>query len=324
MLEVRSKLKTCLQTFLRPWYEIGKKNNGTMYTQFNSTRSSGFGRSEVGAKSGRITSARPNFLNVPKTVDVPDGIGKRSQDLYNFLPLMRNYIYPHPGNVFIARDWASQELRILAHYEYDVLYKAYLENPMLDVHEMARAMISAMIGIELTRKPVKTIGFGIIYGMGLALLAKKMNLPIDKAQEIYDAYLEIFPGIGPLIKELKALERNNDYLTTLGGRVYYTEPPALVQGRMRHFGYKQLNYLIQPSAADMTKESFIKCMEAGLDIRIVLYDEFIANANPKTWRDEMETMRGIMANTAAEVPMLSDGKAGKKSWGECKKYKDVR
>ncbi len=323
MILIRSKLKTFLQTFLRPWYEIGKQNNGFMYSQFASTRASGYGK-EIGAKSGRITSSQPNFFNVPKDVDVPDGIPKIEQNLYSLLPFMRNYIWPDPGKMFITRDVSQQELRILANYEYDVLYDEYLKNPFLDIHDLAQKMISEMLGIEIPRKPIKTIGFSIIYGIGIALLAKNLNLPLDKTQELKDAYLAIFPGIGPLIKELKQLERNNDYLRTWGSRVYYTEPPAMIKGRMRKFGYKMLNYLIQPSAADQTKEFFIRASEAGLDVRIVLYDQLLANANPKTWRDEMETMREIIEGIEFDIFLLSEGKFGSSSWGQMRKFKDVR
>ncbi len=320
MLEVRSKIKTFLQTFLKPWYELSKKNNGMMHTQFSATRASSFGRNETGAKSGRITSSNPNFFNVPKTVEVPDGLPKISQNLYSLIPHMRHYIHPDPGKLLIARDYVGQELRILANYEYDDLYAAYKKNIFLSVHEIARVKINRMLGLNLTKRPIKTIGFGIIYGMGIPMLAKKMELPIREAEEVRRAYLEIFPGISPLIKNLKALEKNEDYLTTWGGRVYYTEPPAVVQGRLRNFGYKMLNYLIQSSAADIIKEAYLRASNRGLDVRIVLYDELINNAHIKTYREEMHELMECMESVELDIYLLSEGKYGKQSWGEMKKY----
>lgn len=269
-------------------------------------------------------SSSPNLQNVPGEVEMPDKATKKVEAIYNLLPVMRKYIIPDEGRIFIGRDFCQKELRVMGHFEDGPLLEAYKKTPEMDVHIYAQKMINKMLKSNFSKKIVKNISFGLIYGMGIPLLAKTLGVDEATAKILKKAYLAIFPGLGDLIKELKSRGRHELPLRTWGSRLYFCEEPKIIKGKMRTFEYKLLNYLIQGSSADIMKETLIQCYNAGLDIRLTVHDELLANAGLKTYRDEMHTMLECMENIELDVQLLSDGAYSKKSWGQMIKFKDIR
>ncbi len=324
ILKVRSKLATNVRTFMRGWLITAEESDGKIYTSWNSVRSHNERiKGGQGTRTGRFSSS-PNFQNIPKEVEIPDGSSKKVIDLYSMLPIMRNYVIPDKGKILIRRDYSQQELRVLGHFEDGPLLEAYNDDPLMDVHDLAKNMINALLHSNYPRKPIKNTGFGILYGMGIEALMNLLGCDEETARTLRKAYLAIFPGLDDLIKDLKRRARKYLPLRTWGGRQYFVEEPAIINGRMRTFEYKLLNYLIQGSSADITKEAIINSSEAGLDVRLTVHDELIANADKKTYKDEMHTLMECMESVPLDVQLLSDGEYSSKSWGEMKPFKDRR
>ena len=103
--------------------------------------------------------------------------------------------------------------------------------------------------------------------------------------------------------------------------MYYTEPPKVINKRLCSFEYKLLNYLIQGSAADCTKEAVIRYHDVKRDGRflVTVYDEITNSAPKKAYKQEMQLMREVMGSIEFDIPMISDGKTGK-SWGDLEKF----
>ena len=97
---------------------------------------------------------------------------------------------------------------------------------------------------------------------------------------------------------------------------------TFINGRMRSFEYKLLNYDIQGSAADYTKEGLCQLFEAGFEemFRICVHDEdnFSVPGNLKTVREVAIEIGRLMCLLPLTVPMLSDAEQGK-NWGTMKK-----
>ena len=94
--------------------------------------------------------------------------------------------------------------------------------------------------------------------MGVGTLAMKSDVTVDVAKEVKDAYLEIFPGLKAMYKDMKVKSRSEQPFMTWGGREIYCEPSKMIDGRLVRFDYKMLNMLIQGSAADCTKAAVIR------------------------------------------------------------------
>ena len=191
--------------------------------------------------------------------------------------------------------------------------RAYQENPDLDPHKMAKDLILNIAGLDLPRKDVKITAFSTIYGAGVSGLASQIGCDHAKAKEMREAYMSAIPGIRILSDALRRRGRNGLPLKTWGGRLYLPEPPKLVGGRMMDFLYKLLNYLIQPSAADLTKQTIIEWhTEYGPDgfLTATLYDEINLSVEVGKERSAMAHLKEVMNRDRLDVPMRSEGFIG--------------
>jgi DNA polymerase-1 len=322
-LGYRNRLATCLSTFIRPWLMVAETNDGKIFTNWNQVRTMGSGKDSKGARTGRMSS-NPNFQNIPKSFsDKDDGYTHPEFLGVPELPNMRRYILPDKNEVLLHRDYNQQELRILAHFEDASLCEAYNADPSLDVHTFVQAEIKRICGLSLERRAVKILNFGMIYGMGLAKLAVGIHADVAQAKTIKNAQRKAIPGLAALEKLVKQVGSAGDHIVIWGGRAYFTEPPKLIGSRLVHFEYKLLNYLIQGSAADVTKQALINYSKLRKHGRFLstVHDEINISVAPEHADEEMALLRQAMESVKLDVPLLSDGKIGK-NWGALKPYKD--
>ena len=321
-LGYRSRLTTCLGTFMKPWLEIGERTGGTLHPNWSQTRQSKTEKDSKGARTGRLICAEPNLLNLSKDFEGRnDGYTHPVFLDVPTLPLVRVYLLPDVGGVWCHRDYNQQELRILGHFEDGTLCRQYNEDPKLDVHDFVKDEILRILGIATERRQTKIMNFGMIYGMGVGKLADGMKVPVDEAKKLKNAQRAALPDLGDLEKSIKKRGQAGEAIRTWGGRLYYTEPAKVMNGRLVSFEYKLLNYLIQGSAADCTKEAVIRYHDVRKDGRflVTVYDEINNSAPKKAYKQEMALMQEVMQSIEFDVPMLSDGKTGP-SWGELSKY----
>jgi DNA polymerase I-like protein with 3'-5' exonuclease and polymerase domains len=335
LLVYRGAFATITRTFLRSWHEVASRTGGRMMVTWNQVRQShGYDNpTNAGARTGRLSS-NPNLMNVP--IETSPNYEK-IQELMKAtprvklrpFPLARAYIAAPRGKVLINRDYSQQELRILGHYEGGALAEAYRRDPWLDVHTWATKLINGMLGTTFTRRPIKDVGFGLIYGMGLAKLAMKTKTDEDTAKTLRDAYLKVAPGIKGMQQEFKRRAAAKLPIRTWGGREYHVEPPRVVEGRIRSFEYKLLNVLVQGSAADCTKQAMINLAESkgwqrfGDEFILQVHDELLSQAEKKHAREAMIAMREAMEAVEFGVSMLTEGEWGR-SWEALDEYKDKR
>lgn len=313
VLQYRARLGTAKNTFLLPWLREAEHTGGVLHPSWNQVRSY-----DAGARTGRMSASR--FMNVPKPFMEKAGKYEHPRFAgFPELPQVRRYLLPDAGEVWGKRDYAQQELRVLAHFEDGELLQRYLGDPRLDVHQLAADMLNEL-GHDVSRDQMKTIGFALLYGMGLAALADRLGVDVATAKSLKKLYLDLFPGLEDLDDDLKARGKAGLPLRTWGGRRYFAEPAKFSEkyGRMQSFEYKLLNYLIQGSSADCTKEAIIRYCEAkGRQGRflVTVHDEINISVKEKLAKKEMLLLRDCMASVEFDVPMLSDGKLGR-SWGE--------
>lgn len=322
MMDYRSGLLTCINTFMKPWLEFSK-HDGRLHPNWNQVkqyREGGNWADKKGTQTGRLSSDSPNFQNVPteftdsagNPLPVPEGL--------HSLPQLRQYCLPEEGHVWIKRDFSSQEIRILAHFEDGSLCEAYKGNPELDPHQMARELAQTLTGILYARKDIKITSFSIIYGSGVNGLSVQLKRPYEEAYAIKEAYLIAMPGVRNLMRDVQRRGRSGQAVKTWGGRVYYAEPPKEVAGRVWDFSYKLLNYLIQGSAADQTKESIIDWnnnhrQASGVIFLATVHDEINLSAPQDSWNEDMKELKLAMNADRFDVPMLSEGFMGK-NWAD--------
>jgi DNA polymerase I-like protein with 3'-5' exonuclease and polymerase domains len=335
---------TLLSMFLENWLELAGPNGGWLKPNWNSVRSDRNG-GLVGTRSGRPSCDNPNFLAIVKKWENSKGDGyTHPKFIANLpeLPLARKYLLPDEGGIFCHRDFSQQEIRLLGHFEGGELAERYRARPYrnaagkmnFDVHTAVQNGIRELTGISVNRDSMKEINFGPIYGSGMKAMAEKLGISIEEVKKISAARDAVLPGISELKKNIEAWGRAGKPIVTWGGREYYAEPPSYNEkyGRVMDYFYKLLNYIIQPSAADMTKQAIIDYdshpKREGRFL-VTVYDEAnistpsLKGLSVKAKKDcvarEMAVLRSCMETQSCSVPMLSDGKIGP-SWGELEDY----
>jgi DNA polymerase-1 len=325
VLGYRNRLTTCLGTFMLPWAALAAENKGRIHTNWSQVRQAKTGNDLGGTRTGRL-SCSPNLQNIPKSFeDKNDGfVHPKFLRSLPMLPLIRRYVLPEKGHVFAHRDFNGQELRILGHFEDHELMKRYQANPRMDVHDFVKGAIHEIAGIELTRSQTKIMNFGMLYGMGLGKLSEDLGVDISVGKQIKEAQLRALPGLKALDKGIKdGAKKQNLPIRTWGGRLYYAEPPIMKNGRRQTFEYKLLNYLIQGSAADCTKQAVINYdrLKKNGEFLVTVHDEINISVPERNLKSEMKLLQKSMEDVEFDVKMLSDAKVGP-TWGDLKKYED--
>jgi DNA polymerase I-like protein with 3'-5' exonuclease and polymerase domains len=202
ILEARELNKTH-GTFLEPYLKHSAKD-GRIHTHFNQMRNE-----DGGTVTGRLSASNPNLQQVPARHEI---IG----------PLVRGLFLPEDGQIWAANDFSSQEPRLLVHYATllglpgaEKMAQAYREDPDTDFHQM----VADMAGIK--RKAAKTIGLGLMYGMGKAKLATQLDLPLDEASELIATFHSKVPFLkGTVDAVMKRIEHpaSGGSIRTLLGR----------------------------------------------------------------------------------------------------------
>ena len=316
LMDYRSGVGTCLSTFMRPWLEKSAVD-GRLHPNWNQIRQAREGKNySKGTKTGRLSSDDPNFQNVPTEFVDPQGNPLPVPEGLHPYPLMRRYCLPEEGHVWLKRDFSSQEIRILAHFEDGTLCQAYRADPNLDPHQLAKELITQITGLVFERKIVKITGFSIIYGTGVTGLSKQLYIPYHEGATLKEAYLKAMPGVRALMNDVQMRGRSGDFIRTWGGRIYYKEPSD-----QWDFSYKLLNYLIQGSAADQTKEAlndWEDMKDSSVLFIATVHDEINASAPKEEWERHMAILREAMNKDRFDVPMLSEGYIGN-NWQDLEK-----
>lgn len=314
ILEARELNKTH-GTFLEPYLKHSAKD-GRIHTHFNQMRNE-----DGGTVTGRLSASNPNLQQVPARHEI---IG----------PMVRGLFLPEDGDIWAANDFSSQEPRLLVHYATllglpgaEKMAQAYRDNPDTDFHQM----VADMAGIK--RKAAKTIGLGLMYGMGKAKLANQLDLPLDEASELITTFHNKVPflkgTVDAVMKRIEHPASGGSIRTLLGRKCRFPlwEPvewgvnkalpreQAIIEYgvRIKRAGtYKGLNRLIQGSAADQTKAGMVALHKAGFNLLLQVHDEIALSVKTK---EEAREAAHIMATAVnLEVPSRVDVETGP-SWG---------
>lgn len=323
LMDYMGSLETCLNVFMKPWLELSAKD-GRLHPNWNQVKQARGKGGDKGTRTGRLSSDSPNYQNVPtEFVDnrgdplpVPPGLHP--------LPMLREYCLPEYGHLWLKRDFSSQEIRILAHFEDGALCEAYRANPNLDPHKMAIELIAALTGITYARKPIKITGFSIIYGTGATGLSLQLGGTYEEAWAIKESYLTAMPGVRDLMQDVQRRGKSGSSIRTWGGRIYFAEPSKEIDGRIRDFAYKLLNYLIQGSAADQTKQSIIDWNSGRPRDSVFLatvHDEINISAPREDWQPHMAWLKESMNKDRFDVPFRSEGFVGE-NWQSIEKVEE--
>jgi DNA polymerase I-like protein with 3'-5' exonuclease and polymerase domains len=271
-------------------------------------------------RQGRIHHSCSLATNTGRNAHRSPNLGQVSSD-----PRCRALFGPGDGFVEVGADASGLELRMLGHY------LAFFDSGRFadivvngDIHQINADATTAALGIEITRKAVKTITYAFLYGAGDEKLGRTVN-PLLKGRqasalgkEVRVAFVAAIPGLGPLLESVKARSKD-DTLKALDGRVLY------LQGKQ----HAALNYLLQSAGAIVCKNWVVESyrnidgeLRLGIDYTPLgfIHDEIQVAVSPV----EVDTVERILTESIVtvgesfklNVPLASEAKHGS-SWADC-------
>ena len=278
-------------------------SDGRVHTSFN----------QAVAATGRLSSSDPNLQNIPIRTEQ----GR----------IIRKAFIADDGFALLSADYSQVELRILAHITQDeTLIETFRRGA--DIHRATASRIFNIPEAEVSadqRRAMKTINFGVLYGMSAFRLSNELNIPTGQAKDFIEAYFARYPKIQEYLDRTLQEARQTGKVTTLFGRVRYIPEihnrSFTIRGNAERMA---TNAPIQGTAADLLKMAMIsldrRLDDERTDARMLLtvHDEIVIEAPESAAAKVAEIVKDTMENIyPLAVPLAVDARWGK-SWYDAK------
>jgi DNA polymerase-1 len=289
-----------------------EENKGKVFTNYN----------QAVASTGRLSSSDPNLQNIP----VSDEFGRK----------IRKAFKPGKGRVFLAFDYAQQELRLLAHLsEEEKLIEAFKNN--VDIHKLTASQILNIPLDEVKkddRRVGKTVNFGVVYGISPFGLADRLKIDRAQAKNFIDKFFTKYSKVSKYFEGLVDQAKDRGEIYTILGRRRDARGLASSNFRVRRAVEREIiNFPLQGGAADIMKLAMIKVREAirsnqvpcseDLITHLQVHDELIFSLSEENYdkqgREVVKKIKDIMFDVySLSVPLTVDAEVGK-DWYSLKK-----
>ncbi len=181
----------------------------------------------LGAVTGRTSSSNPNIQNLPKSNEY------------------RHCFVARPGYKIITVDYSGAELRILAYMSQEPVWlEAFAKG--WDVHSVGAEMLYGQRWIDAAepgcayyekhdkchcrehkklRNHIKSVNFGLAYGLQAKGLAAKLGITEDEAETLLERYKAAFPTVMKFLDDLgKAAKMHMEARTVTNRRRRWVLP----------------------------------------------------------------------------------------------------
>tara|TARA_R100000900_G_scaffold144349_1_gene128281 strand:- start:747 stop:2645 length:1899 start_codon:yes stop_codon:yes gene_type:complete len=268
--------------------------------------------------TGRVSSSKPNMQQIP------------ADNIY------RNCFTAPDGWSFVSADYSSQELNVIAFGSKDPVWIKALQNNE-DLHSTCAELVygeewlnaaeddCAYMKLRMKcncpkhkklRTNVKTINFGLAYGMGPNKLADTLNISVDGAKVLIEKYFQAFPAIKGFLDKLGNFGKKFGYIKTFPPynrkRWFSTWYPKIWNNKSSVMELGSIeraskNTPIQGASADMTKKAlvFIRDYVAAhnLPVKVVMtvHDQIDTICRNDQVSDWAVVMKGLMEQAALEI-----------------------
>ena len=275
--------------------------------------------------TGRVSSSKPNMQQIP------------ADNIY------RNCFTAPDGWSFVSADYSSQELNVIAFGSKDPVWIKALQNNE-DLHSTCAELVygeewlnaaeddCAYMKLRMKcncpkhkklRTNVKTINFGLAYGMGPNKLADTLNISVDGAKVLIEKYFQAFPAIKGFLDKLGNFGKKFGYIKTFPPynrkRWFSTWYPKIWNNKSSVMELGSIeraskNTPIQGASADMTKKALVLMRQytKGFDdspVKIVMtvhdqIDTICRNDYLDIWKSDMKDLMEVAANEVVTNGLL--------------------
>jgi hypothetical protein len=225
----------------------------------------------------------------------------------------RNLIRAPFGYGLASLDWSSQEIGVAAAiYHDDALWEACTSgegDPYLAfgkkigriAPDVTTEQAKANPELNALRQAFKAVNLGILYGMSVFGLARRLQISEDEADTLMRQHRRLYPPFWKgALRAVDAAMLGEPLTTRLGWTLQYPVN-SLAAASPR----TAMNFPVQANAAEMMRYAAIRATEAGIAVCAPIHDCFLIEARSEAIRDEAERLRAIMS--AAGEAILGPG-----------------
>jgi len=266
--------------------------------------------------TGRFACNNPNLQQIPTSSEEAP---------------FRSCFNPESGYSLVTTDYSSQEMRLLAELSGDEKLINFFNSDFTDMHAYTASL---MFNKELVpdfkkkypdlRQAGKTIGFGLVYGMGSAGLAKRLNVSKEVGEDYMQRYFEAFPSVRKFLDKMAFNAVAKGWSATSGGRKRWYKKPEKTDPDYRRkissIKRQAKNHPIQGSAADMIKYALVfikdRIRKEGTDAKVILtvHDEIVTEVREdqaEEWgKMQVEEMKRAGELFIKRIPVTADSYIG--------------
>ena len=280
------------------------KSDGKIHTNFHQI-----------LDTGRVSSSDPNMQQIPADNK------------------FRNCFIAPKDWVFVSSDYASQELNVIAYGSKDPVWIQALKDGK-DLHSVCAELVYGSEWIDSAkddcvymvnkskcscpshkslRTNVKTINFGLAYGMGPHKLSDTLQISKHDAESLIKKYFDSFPAIGGFLDKLGNFGKKYGYIKTFppyNRKRWFSDWYPKIwdnSGSRMELGSIERaskNTPIQGASADMTKlaltliHEYIKMTKVDVKIVMTVHDQIDTTCHKdyaKEWKLKMTELMELAA-----------------------------
>jgi len=300
-------------------------SDGKIHTNFNQI-----------LDTGRVSSSKPNMQQIPAN------------------NRFRNCFISPKDWCFVSSDYSSQELNVIAFGSKDPVWLDALTKGQ-DLHSVCAELVYGEKWYDASEKDcayyvkdakqkckcpahkklrtnVKTVNFGLAYGMGTSKLADTLSIDTKDAEELIKDYFIAFPSIGAFLDKLGNYGKKFGYIKTFppyNRKRWFPEwYPSINKNKssikeLSSIERASKNMPIQGASADMTKlalikiRDFIKRTSAPVKMVMTVHDQIdtICSINyADTWVVKMTQLMEEAALVVVTNGLLKSDTNISKAW----------
>lgn len=227
---LRIKKLVKVQGYVQSYRDLGEPTSGgiVVHPDFNIT----------GTVTGRLSCSNPNLQQVPgEALDTAVGaIG------------VREIFRARPGYDLVSIDYQQMEAVVFGILARDpTMIKLIRQGG--DIHVATAKLLFGEYNKD-RRRVVKTLNFGLLYGLGRPGLAEMLGVDLETSNRLMEGYLRLFPRARPFMGEVAAQLGRRGFVRYWSGRKRRIKNPK------QH--YKGVNSVIQGGCADVLAEAVIR------------------------------------------------------------------
>ena len=176
-----AEAKKLLGTYVKPWLNMANKFGGKIHANYNMCQTA----------TGRLSSSNPNFQNIPSATTLPNG---------SKVSIKSAVVASDTDKVLAEIDYSQLEVVVAAYWSGDPQLISDLKDGV-DIHDAVAEELGIPVPMDKkTRRNVKGVVFGTIYGGGAETIAAQSGMDKKFVKDVQRAFHKRYPYIGNAAK----------------------------------------------------------------------------------------------------------------------------